>query len=444
LAYILIDLKTYLSTGLILLIMKNAAFILLLSYVISSAFGQQNTLTKTKESTSSKAGIADYWINHTFNFSSVDELQRLHAGSMMGPNAGYLWPDTTILLPDGSHNSILSIGHVLNGSSPIFDSVTDGFKYSQSKSSNAYYLDTIVFYCMYNRVPSLNYSVDTLVLQLKLDQTDIASYSNQSWTLNSYGANQLDYLGISHDSAQLTSSRSDYMTFKYLLDSNSVNDTTVDGWHCFKIPIDVYLESGFTPHLFRFNTEAISISFRPGFSWNANMDSIQHVNNLRFLSYEEFGDNTYPSYFNQDYNCSYVLHKDIFYQTGDYSNFLTSDIPDSLFTPSYPFKSEHRFDHHWLEYIITQRIWGGIDTPNEFLPMQVFPNPASQSISIVVDNISTKAYLLSCYELTGKLAMQIQTSDLQHISIESLSSGMYFLIVEDAKGNQYREKLIVN
>ena len=353
-------------------------------------------------------------------------------GNIGTASSAFLWPDTTVLIenPDSSlsQNPIFAIGEYFDPNSMIYF-----IKAKDSKCIPIVYLDTIGFYCIYERSPLLSSAVDTLVLQIKEGGAGRFYWeqSQNPWVMLIYGTDTLAYKGIYHDSGSLTSSHSGYKTWKFPLDSNAVNDTLLNGLNYFRFSLNYYLGDLGSAPMDVYYPLSLSISFVPGFTWAANVDTLQNLNRLRFISFQENGDNagvgTYPSYSENDWNCSYILYKDKF-------------LNDSLYTPSYYFDKAYAFEHHWIDFILRIDQTGGFDKSNSVLKdVLVSPNPFSVNAYINYYISRSSDVELEIYDLSGSLIYRQKigtTPKGAHkilINGSKFNQGLYFYVLKAGK-----------
>jgi hypothetical protein len=76
---------------------------------------------------------------------------------------------------------------------------------------------------------------------------------------------------------------------------------------------------------------------------------------------------------------------------------------------------------------------------NSFL--QIFPNPATESILLKVPE-NTKAEWLQVFDNRGQLQISQKASDFMEITLAELPSGMYFIKLQTADGQAYRGKVL--
>ncbi len=368
--------------------------------------------------------------NIVFNYGfQLDSL----LGGIANARAAYLWPDTTVILPNGSPNNIFAISENVNPYSPIFLSQLIG-------PIGAYYIEKIGIYGIYKREPQFQNAVDTLIVQVKLSPKH-DSYWQQGtnpWVMSDYGTDTLLYRTNKIDATWPYTSDPNIFTFKYLLDSNSVNDTLENGVNYFQLPTHILTNGHTIPFCCAYEESMITVIFKPGFSWNANVDTITQVNRFRFISNEENGDaggqGTLPSYTKRDYNTSYILHKDALYPKNNPTLFQTNDLPDSVFTPSYAFKAACPFEHHWIDVIYHIEVVGGVESKDQKGQIIVFPNPATDFLTIINQNPSDIVESIEIYDITGNCVMKPNPDETQKISISALSQGLYFarIVTESA------------
>ena len=121
------------------------------------------------------------------------------------------------------------------------------------------------------------------------------------------------------------------------------DDTLSNGINYFKIPVNLSIPAG--------QTFVTAIQFIPGFTWTANVDTISHVNHMRFISYEENGDGggagTLPSYTKFDWNTSYILPAS-----------WMENSNSSVYAPSYAYTAPFGYEHHWIEFLLRKHKHG--------------------------------------------------------------------------------------
>ena len=80
---------------------------------------------------------------------------------------------------------------------------------------------------------------------------------------------------------------------------------------------------------------------------------------------------------------------------------------------------------------------------NDNEQMDIFPNPAVQSIQISTPNQETMD--LELYSITGQLIKRIANYNSRNtIELDAISKGSYLAVLQDANGNRYQKKFIKN
>lgn len=74
---------------------------------------------------------------------------------------------------------------------------------------------------------------------------------------------------------------------------------------------------------------------------------------------------------------------------------------------------------------------------------KVYPNPAKNIITIQQSNTATASLARAeIYDLNGRMILEKDMQNLHTISVESLSTGTYILLLVDANANRYTQKII--
>ena len=381
------------------------------------------SLIKNRPNLTSNKGILYENINFAWTMNAISN----YAGTV---SMAYLWPDSTMLVLNQdssiSHTFYHSIGEFINPNSNYFN------LYHSDNSSKSVYLDHIGMYSIYKRNPSLTNIVDTIIVQVRLGNSEDYYWYDPLFFQQNYNTDSLLFKGIYHDGCLPTSSNNNYYTFKYLLDTSSVDIAIAGGINYFEIPINLFLSTLTTNHNI-YPMFAVTFSFKPGTTWNPNVDTIQNYNRLKFLSYEEKGIGTFPTYTKQDWNCSYVWTAQAFNTNVPIEN-------DTLFAPSYAYLAEFPMEHHYIDYVL--RLEGqftDIESSNSLLnSIEVFPNPVSKNINFNF-SISRNAEInISIYDLSGKIVINkdIKLTELNNtikINVEELSFGAYIYRISSDK-----------
>jgi len=71
----------------------------------------------------------------------------------------------------------------------------------------------------------------------------------------------------------------------------------------------------------------------------------------------------------------------------------------------------------------------------------VYPNPASDIINVKFNNPASAISQANIYDLNGKLILSPNFTN-QTVDVKSLATGSYLLILKDAQGNAYSQKIL--
>jgi hypothetical protein len=252
----------------------------------------------------------------------------------------YLFPDTTAKVRSnffGTQTYIHAIGEVLDPKSQWFQFVggQNGFAINQFMS---YRVNSIGVYCSYTRQPQST-SVDTLIFQVReVGNNDFFYYQDQlsPWVMTNYGVDTLRFHPVYHTYGQPTCDTG-FTTYKLVLDQSILGDSLDNGIHHFKTAIDNFVVAAG-------KKIQVSVSFKPGYTWNANVDSIHQLNNIRFLSFEEQGNNTFPYYDKSEWNSSHILTTDWMYDN-------VTMYP--MHAPSFSFSQQYQYEHHCIGFLLS-------------------------------------------------------------------------------------------
>lgn len=394
---------------------------------------------KAKQSASRSAGSA--WLNYA---SSIDQLNGGGPG-MSGPadfNANYLFPDSLGYGEFGAGNFsscwIHHIADVLDVKSGIFDAI-DGVTFT---ASDAYSVDSMSVIYGYTRNHSNTSIVDTLIITL----------FNNSVSANMPGSG---FIGAT--AANYATDTVSFKRLKYLQPTNVADATSK---YVFKILLTAsdtaevfYREKAFAlPSIYNVaagKLMASDIMFKPGYTY-ALGDHIDYVANAFFFaSYEEKGANTYPSYFDCnyqsascDYNTSYILPISV-----RYNNAATWN---ANFIPSYAYTQPFGYEHHLISYKVTSPPVGIFENAaNNFTVNQNQPNPFDGKTTVTY-NLKTSANSVSfeVFDVRGVRVMQTNFGSQKQgnysveVNAEDFAPGVYFYTLT-VDGANISKKMIV-
>jgi len=100
-------------------------------------------------------------------------------------------------------------------------------------------------------------------------------------------------------------------------------------------------------------------------------------------------------------------------------------------------------DSLWIDYLKMASEPQAVNELRKTKRTQVFPNPASSSFALKVDDL--KEFTMLIYDANGRPVKKIENlSPGEKINAQGLPKGFYFLLIQDPEGNpQYRSKLII-
>ncbi|HEV7231340.1 MAG TPA: T9SS type A sorting domain-containing protein, partial [Bacteroidia bacterium] len=187
------------------------------------------------------------------------------------------------------------------------------------------------------------------------------------------------------------------------------------------------------------NMVATSVSFKPGFTWVANQDTLNTKGNeLNFLSYQEAGNNAFPlEYKKRDYNCSYIVPTVVYYNTAGTWN--GSFIPSFAYEGSSP--DTYGFDHHLIYYHLNCASCFALSTndikKDGFAIGNAFPNPVATGTDVVLpitleskEKIQVAVYNVIGQRMGSVIQPNLSTgSNEVKLSTRNLEAGVYFVTV---------------
>ncbi|MFC1731235.1 T9SS type A sorting domain-containing protein [candidate division KSB1 bacterium] len=370
-----------------------------------------------KSKTQAKS-IESRWYNYAFAIDTVFNLGEI--------NANTLWPDTTIWVTYISGNVASPWIHSMT---TILDPVSTWFNDYGTPNLKIYphmpyTLDSIGYYFLYYRNYTDTTTVDTLTFDVFTRNAD----TNQKYYIAQHpGYPSYDtvwFLGIDFDA---TSGELDfpYTSYTILLDESSLADTTAGGFNYFEFPITGFAQINAGDKI------GVRVRYKPGHSYTPFVDSTSQINYIRLLSYEEYGDNTYPNYLPGDWNVSSIGRTDSWFEPGD--NWHELEVSTFGFVASYP------LEDHLINFHLTADYNIGIED-NEYALVFLYPNPANEYLYIDL-RINENAQ----YEILDIINKTIQNGLLNEnkniINVSDISPGMY--IVNITYNNQIFSKKIL-
>ena len=387
---------------------------------------KSNFISKVKDTKSVKSR----WYNAAFAYKTLFQSTI---------SVGSLFPDSTILLNYASGLFPASIHSVAVTVDPRDDIYTEN-NMLKINEYMPYTVDSIGIYAIYTR-KTVSTVVDTLLIQIRLTGANYRFYasSSSSWVQSVYLTDTLAFRSITHDKFKPYSTDANVITIKYPLTASSINDTTDAGWNYFKVapPSTFTVPAG--------QQFVVNYSFIPGYTWNANTDTLSEKNRFRFVSYEEGGVNTFPTYTKWNWTSSSIL--------GTKDLYKDANAAQLLYAPNYLFLKSYAYEHHWAEYKLTSNetsIGDNLSSEKNYILGQNYPNPCTDNISInyYLSNSATSV-TLDIYNVVGKKEISLiekNTAKGNHkinINVSKLNAGIYFYTL-CVDGITTTRKMIVN
>lgn len=412
-----------------------------------AAFKQSQKSEKKTRSNTVRYNIVDY-VAATQGIASADMYSYQQTFGGTNPNGrmvvNYLWPDSTMKYTAASGNgqTFYSIGQVLDPTAATFKNqiaapdVTIGL-------SNSYNVDSFDLFCSYTRKPSQAAIIDTLILSFVVE--DASNLGVSGWTsgnvVTNFGADTVTFLTQEFDSLGTKprvqkKNGGTALIIKKVLDQAAANDTISGGWNYYKFAPNLAVPAG--------KAVSVSVSFKPGTTWIANVDTIEGFNNFTFVSHEEnlAGFFTYTKW---DFNSSNVVTK-----TSDYIG--NPQGWGGTYVPGLAYTAPYQYEFHNMDWIITCASCGAAGTKDlaESIRYEVSPNPASDNLnfSFTLDKAAKNVSL----GLTNLLGQQVKNINLgavsaninqnASVSVKDLPTGLYIYTIA-VDGQKLSNKVLV-
>ncbi|MDD3878110.1 MAG: T9SS type A sorting domain-containing protein [Bacteroidales bacterium] len=420
--------------------MKKIFTLLALVLFLNFAFGQALDIMNTNDngirfdkskiqtpcSKSSKSST-ERW----YNYGETMDLFHGETSELYGNN---LFPDTTILVDYGTSGYsgpwIHAIGDMLDVKSIFFN---DPFLHPGELALNAqstYRLDSVGVLCIYERNMADPNVVDTLVIEVAVNHNFTTAYFSTS-TGNIPANLGTDTVFIKRVDYSYTTNAlgiATKKTYKFPLTQQFWEDSLDWGGHYIEVAtpdVPVVVAGSFV---------FASVSFIPGYTWNANVDTLTQKNRLFFLTYKE-QDGMFPIYNKKDYNISYLIPQDVRYNVAGSWNGLY--IPSFAYMGSGP---TYNYEHHLIYYkVVCETGCGvaGIEPTNQAVNSMgdAYPNPQNlgETIYIPLQNTTSNSKLY-IRNILGQNLIQIDqiTTGNQVIEVNTsqLPSGVYLYTLE--------------
>ncbi len=421
--------------------MKKLITTLTLVMAIVLVFGQEQTVeyndktieretpiknTKT-QSTNSKGNSR--WFNYyesAMGYMGIatrpGDIQNLFPDS----NISYLYSDGTIGNP-----FIHQLADVIDVTSEYWNDIVNKPGELLLKSNSTFTLDSIKFYCLYERHHPNHSIIDTLQIDVVINNA--STYSTGGWAneiAQNFGVDTIRYVRLPYDSINNDYKDVNKVTYKIPLNDVIAADTNDNGILVLQIPTSSLPIS-------TYKLIAAAFKFIPGYSYSLT-DTLNKKNNLTFISYEENDGGYMSSYRKRDWNMSYVLHKSVRYN-------INTQNWNGKYHPSIAWTAPFAYEHHYIEYKITGLTnfdqVGVSENSNDF-NISYSPNPANNSLKVELN--SNVVSNIRLYNIVGQNVKEINTNNtIETLNVSNLKAGIYMLKVTQGT-KVFTGKVIIN
>jgi len=278
--------------------------------------------------------------------------------SNLGDESGLLsyplFPDSTLKYYDsnvfgGLRSPIHSIGQVLQATDTTFNTMDYAGEMKLLPTSN-YTVDSIMTEFFYVRNVSNqngNQIVDSLIIELASNTTNtqlptVNFPANQFFTDN-FGVASPSFKDLSYNyQSNGLGTFGNRKRYAIALNNAFYADTTSYGSHIVK------LSTSNLGQITAGNFVVMNMAFKPGFTWNANADTLNNFNYIMPICYYEmqsYHDNTIRYFQNGNFNMSYIALTINRYNLNTYWN--------GRMIPRLSFSKVHYLDQHYFKYKIS-------------------------------------------------------------------------------------------
>ncbi len=375
-----------------------------------------------KRENSNSKQVKSRWYNAAF---TIDDILGTAVSS-----ANNIFPDTTILVDYGTEFSGPWIHSVAEWVGAVSEWYTDGSKLTINEYM-PYTVDSIGFYCIYDRT-SIATVIDTLLIQVRPSTTGYRFWANNAHFTDNYGVDTCAFRPVPYDLNKIYSTDADVITIKLPLTEAIFGDTMSNGINYIKVA------PGTIVNIPAGEQVIVTVGFIPGYTWNANTDTLTTKNRIRFISYEENGADTYPAYTKWEWTSSYIQANDDLY-----------DVDPQTYSSHLGYMAGYSYQHHWLEVLLTAdetAIYNS--TANVLNVSQNRPNPFNGNTTIGYNLTEASNVNVTIYNVAGAKVMDfnqgMQSAGSHNLSIDgsSLQAGVYFYTFT-ANNNSVTKKMIV-
>ena len=365
---------------------------------------------------------------------AVSKYTMTNSGDSSTLGTYLLFPDSTLKyqFSDGLGNTFHALGQVLQATDTTFN--TQDFSGEMKLlTTSSYTVDTVVTEFFYHRNlnrQNNNLVVDSLILEIGSNtansQLPTVSFSSDPFFTDNFGVDAPSFKDLSYKYQNNgLGVFGNYKRYAIALDSAFFADTTDYGSNIVVLPT-TNLGSVAAGRLV-----VMGMAFKPGFTWTANVDTLNNFNYLSFLHYTEMSSdhaNTTRYFQNNNFNMAYVALTDVRYNQN--TNWNGSMYPRLGFSKSYD------IDQYYFMYKISSTNAGivtvGLNEVGANNAASVYPNPTTNSINVSLNNATS----LKLVDLNGKVVYTENVSNKNNtvIDMNNLAKVIYSLQVVTNSG----------
>ncbi len=365
-----------------------------------------------------------------YNYGETMDAFYTNTSVLYGNN---LFPDTTILVDYGTSGYsgpwIHMIGDVLDVKSSFFNDLTLHPGELALSAQSTYTIDSIGILGIYERNLNDPNVVDTLMIEVTVNNNLQTPYFAGSGINTNLGSDTVFIHLLNYSYQANVLNYSSKKVYKFPMDAQFAADTLDNGFNYIEV------STADLPTVNAGKYVVTAVSFIPGYTWVANVDTLIQKNRFFFVSFKE-QDAMFPIYVKRDFNISYLVPQDVRYNdAGTWNGYLV---------PSYAYmgtSADYSYEHHLIYYkatCATNCYQVGVEqTPatQAELMGDAYPNPASESQSVIVPlNITSPNARFTVKNILGQVIMSYDNLNVgkQEISINTnhLAGGIYLYAIE--------------
>jgi hypothetical protein len=395
------------------------------------AYTKKVSNLKSRKLAKSNSDATSRWYDYG---QAVSQYTMANSGDSSALGTYLLFSDSTLKyeFSDGLGNTFHALGQVLQASDTTFN--TQDFSGEMKLlPTSSYTVDTVLTEFFYNRnLTTQNGAmvVDSLIIELG-SNTANTQLPTVGFTANAFFT---DNFGVDAPSFKDLSYRyqrnglgvfGNYKRYAIALDSAFYADTTDYGSNIVVLPTSDLgaISAG--------RLVVMGMAFKPGYTWNANVDTLNNFNYLSFIHYTEMSSdhaNTLRYFQNNNFNMAYVALTDMRYN-------LDPNWNGSMY-PRLGFSKAYDIDQYYFMYKISSSNAGivtvGLNEVAANSSASVFPNPTTNMVNVNLINATS----LRMVDINGKVVYSENVSNKNNtvIDMTNLAKGIYSLQVVTTTG----------